>query len=64
MSVYAHLESLGGCYSPIDQNNNGDAPLNMLILSQTFFLNYEKKKKNTNVRPLTSADILGPFYFK
>ena len=29
------------CYT-----SNGDAPLNMLILSQTFFLNSQKKKKH------------------
>ena len=43
--------------------SNGDAPLNMLTLSQTFFLNSQKKNP-TNARLFTSADSLGPFTSK
>ena len=39
--------------------SNGDAPLNMLTLSQTFFLNSQKKKQ-----PQMQGSSLGPFTSK
>ena len=39
--------------------SNGDAPLNMLTLSQTFFLNSQKKKKTQ-----MQGSSLGPFTSK
>ena len=38
--------------------SNGDAPLNMLTLSQTFFLNSQKKKKNPQMQGSLQVQIV------